>query len=413
MSSALRIRRGSDEVRFRRAAARVPVPVPGVSWSGVHSGRRACSLRRSSGAGRRDCKRRKRWEQLAAMGVVGLTAPGVRGWARARGGRPCRPARRGGTGRAARTARRDHGSRRSSARGHRVAGDWRGIRPARGDGGDGPRLVAAHRRRAKQSPRCARRRVAGGLGGRSRLLVVFASEHGSSLPAAAEVDVTPVGSIDPTRRLATVDRPRGCGFGPVRTAPAHSGPITVDRLAPRGAFAVAAVLLGAADRLISFAREHALERQQFGRPIGSFQAVKHHLASAYVKLEMARPLIYRAAWSLDDGRLTRRAWTARLRRPRVGGGTEAARVALQVHGAMGYTWEHDLHMWMKRIWVLASSWGIRPPIWPQCSTTSGELGRGTDHGPGPRACRPLYVNVRTTKMSRSVVLRRLQTWPIF
>jgi alkylation response protein AidB-like acyl-CoA dehydrogenase len=178
------------------------------------------------------------------------------------------------------------------------------------------------------------------------------------LVPAAEVDTTRVDSIDSTRLLAAVTVRKGSGSG------SGSGQIQgpqadrhLVRLRNRGAFAAAAVLLGAADRLMSMTREYALERQQFGRPIGSFQAVKHHLASAYVKLEMARPLTYKAAWSLDDDPDCAALDCSLAKATASEAALEVARAALQVHGAMGYTWEHDIHMWMKRIWVLASSWG--------------------------------------------------------
>jgi alkylation response protein AidB-like acyl-CoA dehydrogenase len=169
-----------------------------------------------------------------------------------------------------------------------------------------------------------------------------------------KVKVTPVGSIDPTRRLATVEVHNDAG---TMLSDAASSINHVARLHRRGAFASAAVLLGAADRLISFAREHALEREQFGRPIGSFQAVKHHLANAYVSLNMARPVVYRAAWSLDDDVDASGRDCSLAKAAASDAALQAARVALQIHGALGYTWEHDLHMWMKRVWVTAASWG--------------------------------------------------------
>jgi alkylation response protein AidB-like acyl-CoA dehydrogenase len=125
----------------------------------------------------------------------------------------------------------------------------------------------------------------------------------------------------------------------------------------RAALGVAAQLIGLADHMLAMTVEYAKERRQFGVPIGSFQAVKHHLADVALALEFSRPLVYRAAWSVahgDDGRSVHvamakaRASEAALR---------AGRVALQVHGAIGYTTEYDLHLWMKRAWALAATWG--------------------------------------------------------
>ncbi len=149
-------------------------------------------------------------------------------------------------------------------------------------------------------------------------------------------------SVDGSRRLFAVDGP-----------PSSINVASRDR----AALGAAAQLVGLAERMLEMTVEYAKERRQFGVPIGSFQAVKHHLADVALVLEFARPLVYRAAWSIargDDGRSVHvamakaRASEAALR---------AGRVALQVHGAIGYTTEYDLHLWMKRAWALAASWG--------------------------------------------------------
>ena len=125
----------------------------------------------------------------------------------------------------------------------------------------------------------------------------------------------------------------------------------------RAAMGAGAVLLGITERLITMAGDYAKERTQFGKPIGSFQAVKHLLADALVRLEFARPAVYRAAWSLtvDDDDAPLHASMAKALASDAA--TAAARTALQVHGAIGYTWEHDLHLWMKPAWALAAAWG--------------------------------------------------------
>jgi alkylation response protein AidB-like acyl-CoA dehydrogenase len=171
--------------------------------------------------------------------------------------------------------------------------------------------------------------------------------------AGPRVTVEPVGSLDPTRRLARV------ALGP-GAQPALTGQVAGDlarRLARRAAVATAAELVGLADRLIATAADYARSRRQFGQPIGSFQAVKHLLAGARVKLEFARPAVYAAAWALDEEEpdADRRASAAKAQASEVG--LEAARVALQVHGAIGYTWECDLHLFLKRTWALAAAWG--------------------------------------------------------
>ena len=103
--------------------------------------------------------------------------------------------------------------------------------------------------------------------------------------------------------------------------------------------------------------DYVKERKQFGVPVGSFQAVKHHLANARIALEFARPLVYRAARrstpAIPTHACTRRWRRRRPTPPRC----VAAKAALQCHGAIGYTTEYDLHLYMKRAWALARSWG--------------------------------------------------------
>jgi len=133
--------------------------------------------------------------------------------------------------------------------------------------------------------------------------------------------------------------------------------VLVAALEDRAAMGSGAVLLGVADRLITMTAAYAVDRVQFGVPIGSFQAVKHHLADALIRLEFARPAVYRAAWSLDAGDPGAGCHASMAKALASDAATGAARVALQVHGAIGYTWEHDSHLWMKKAWALAAAWG--------------------------------------------------------
>jgi alkylation response protein AidB-like acyl-CoA dehydrogenase len=134
----------------------------------------------------------------------------------------------------------------------------------------------------------------------------------------------------------------------------------VQLMADRAAAGSAALLIGLADRMITMAADYARERQQFGKPIGSFQAVKHLLADARVKLEFARPATYRAAWSLATSQPTVSHDASMAKAMASDAADRAARVALQVHGAIGYTWECDLHYFMKRTWALSRAWGDAP-----------------------------------------------------
>jgi alkylation response protein AidB-like acyl-CoA dehydrogenase len=168
------------------------------------------------------------------------------------------------------------------------------------------------------------------------------------------VTVTPVTSLDPTRRLGTIGWEPGPGTVVASGAAAATA---IRQMSDRAAVAAAAELLGLTERMVTMAADYAKERHQFGKPIGGFQAVKHLLAGAQVKLEFARPVVYGAAWALDAGdptasraASTAKAWASEA-------ATEAARVSLQVHGAIGYTWECDLHLFLKRAWALSEAWG--------------------------------------------------------
>ena len=126
----------------------------------------------------------------------------------------------------------------------------------------------------------------------------------------------------------------------------------------RGALACAAQQLGVTDHLVETAVAYAGQRQQFGVPIGSFQAVKHMLANVKVALEYARPVVYRAAHSVAKGLADRSLHASMAKLAASQAALLAARVALQVHGAIGYTWEQDLHIWMRRAWSLEQAWGL-------------------------------------------------------
>jgi alkylation response protein AidB-like acyl-CoA dehydrogenase len=125
----------------------------------------------------------------------------------------------------------------------------------------------------------------------------------------------------------------------------------------RATLASAALLIGLADRIIVMTTEYVKARTQFGVPVGSQQAVKHLLATALVALEHARPVVYRAGWVLAAGADEPDLATSFAKVYAARAANLAARTALQCHGAIGYSWEHDLHMWMKRVWTLSAAWG--------------------------------------------------------
>jgi alkylation response protein AidB-like acyl-CoA dehydrogenase len=125
----------------------------------------------------------------------------------------------------------------------------------------------------------------------------------------------------------------------------------------RAVLGAAAQECGLAGRMIEMTVAYTAARRQFGVPVGSYQALKHHLADALLLLEHARPAVYRAAWSVARGGPTRGRDVSMAKVMGDRAADRAARAALQCHGAIGYTWEHDLHLWMKRAWALQRVWG--------------------------------------------------------
>ncbi len=125
----------------------------------------------------------------------------------------------------------------------------------------------------------------------------------------------------------------------------------------RGALCCAAQALGVADQLIRMAAEYASQREQFGVAIGTFQAVKHMLAEVKVALEYARSHVYRAAYSVAHAAPARAADASMAKLAACEAASTAAKVSLQVHGAIGYTYEQDVHVWMKRAWSLERACG--------------------------------------------------------
>ena len=128
-------------------------------------------------------------------------------------------------------------------------------------------------------------------------------------------------------------------------------------VAERAALAAAAQLMGLAQHMIETSVAYVAQREQFGNPVGSFQAVKHPLADAALRVEFARPCIHRAAWVMANEQPEGQVAVSLAKAQASDAALLAARKALQVHGAIGYTVEYDLHMWMKRAWALAAAWG--------------------------------------------------------
>lgn len=130
-----------------------------------------------------------------------------------------------------------------------------------------------------------------------------------------------------------------------------------DRAFERAALGTAAQLVGLGRRMLDVTVAYVTERHQFGVPIGSFQAVKHHLADARLALEFAAPAVWRAAWSLANGEPTGPRDVSMAKAMTADAAHLVGSKALQCHGGIGYTVEYDLHLFLKRTWALERLWG--------------------------------------------------------
>jgi len=166
--------------------------------------------------------------------------------------------------------------------------------------------------------------------------VTFDGE-GALLVPAAEVEFEPFQTIDATR-----------SYGLVTEAAGERLPGDVDAGRDRLAVAIAGELTGIAQRAMEMAVEYARERQQFGRPIGSYQAVSHRCAAMLLAAEESRSLTYYAAWTADAEPESLPLAAAMAAARSADAGWQVPASALQVFGGIGFTWEHDLQFWLKR-----------------------------------------------------------------
>ena len=166
-------------------------------------------------------------------------------------------------------------------------------------------------------------------------LVLLADENGVTQASVGECHR----SVDPSRRLYDV------------TATGDTWQADVKRAYEFGALATAAQLVGGAEALLSDTVDYAKQRTQFGRTIGSYQAIKHKLADVHIAIELAHPLLYGAALSLEPRDVSAAKAAASE------AALLAARSALQTHGAIGFTQEHDLSLLLLRVQALRSAWG--------------------------------------------------------
>jgi alkylation response protein AidB-like acyl-CoA dehydrogenase len=162
-------------------------------------------------------------------------------------------------------------------------------------------------------------------------------------------------SMDGARRVFTIEAETG------DDTRMNGGAEAVAKAFDRAAWGTAAFLIGVAQAELDMTVAYAKERMQFGRPIGSFQAVKHKLAETLLQVESAKAAIWYAAYAIASEQPDRTDAVSVAKSYATDAEFKANYESLQVHGGIGFTWEHDLHLWLKRGKALANSFGS--PRW--------------------------------------------------
>jgi alkylation response protein AidB-like acyl-CoA dehydrogenase len=166
--------------------------------------------------------------------------------------------------------------------------------------------------------------------------------------ARAGVSITPLKTMDSTRRLSEVKFTRVKAGAADVVGVVGDGWKTLADIIDKGKVMLAAEMMGGAQKVLDMTVEYAKVRVQFGRPIGSFQAVQHKCANMLIDVEGAKSAVYYAAWAVSNGvaeaplaaALAKAAASDAYRRVSADG--------IQVHGGIGFTWDHDMHLYFKR-----------------------------------------------------------------
>jgi alkylation response protein AidB-like acyl-CoA dehydrogenase len=190
---------------------------------------------------------------------------------------------------------------------------------------------------------------------RSADLIIVAARLGDGLgfflvPADARgVRIEPMTTVDATRKLDVVELERVAVGREALLGAKAAEPAMLDAIIDRAKVTLAAEMCGGAAAALDMSVEYAKIRKQFDRPIGTFQAIQHKLADMKVLLENARSLVYYAAWALDNRAPDARLAAAMAKAYASDACLRVAGDAIQAHGGIGFTWEHDLHLYFKRI----------------------------------------------------------------
>jgi alkylation response protein AidB-like acyl-CoA dehydrogenase len=161
--------------------------------------------------------------------------------------------------------------------------------------------------------------------------------------------ITPMDTIDQTRKLDVVELDRVAVDADALLGAAPLADGALERLVDIARVLLAAEMCGAADAALTLSVEYVKIREQFDRKIATFQAIQHKLADMKVLLENARSLVYYAAWALDTDSGDQRMAAAMTKAYASDACVTVVADAIQVHGGIGFTWEHDLHLYLKRV----------------------------------------------------------------
>ncbi len=179
---------------------------------------------------------------------------------------------------------------------------------------------------------------------------VIVARSAAGLVLVTGATATPMGSLDATTRLATVEAGAG-------EALPGGTPSVIDELAARAAVLVAADLVGVARESITRTVAYDKDRKQFGVPVGSFQAIKHALADLHVAVTLAEHAVLYAAHAVDAGLDGADLAVAVAKAKASDAAVDATAAMIQYHGGIGYTWEHEAHFFYKRAKRLAGQYG--------------------------------------------------------
>jgi alkylation response protein AidB-like acyl-CoA dehydrogenase len=179
--------------------------------------------------------------------------------------------------------------------------------------------------------------------------------NGPAVTLVESPPARPVATVDFSRRLFEVEP--GSGAGPAQAV----DPEALDTVIERATVALAAEMVGTARRLFDMTLAYAKERVQFDVPIGSFQAIQHKLADMALDLERATSAVYYAAMAVDAKDADRHRATHVAKAAAGAAATRAAKDGVQIHGGIGYTWEHDLHLFIRHAygsetWLGTTDW---------------------------------------------------------